>query len=130
MKSKRTKHCRNLKILFTIFNFLCMFGPCIVFVVIGYKQGETAEKLTLSMTIVLAIVLAVLGLILDVKHRGSLHKSILWILVLGIMSCLEEVKNFIYVLAIVSLVQELLISRLKDRYSELTRTNKEIDRRG
>ena len=127
--SSRTKDCRRRKWKYTILHWLCLFGPLLYFVPYAFATGETVQKLTLSLTVVVSAVIYLISVVTSSTHRAGIHRTILWLLIAGILFCLTEIKTFIWVMCITSILDELIFVRLKDRYAELTRTNKEIDRR-
>ena len=129
MKSNRTKQCKRLSLLFGIIHFLCLFGPLFYFVPYAYIVGTAGRKLALSLFLIVALCLSVLSIITSAKTRGGLAKSIMWLLILGITLCLVEVKIFVYIMAIISIIDELIIIKLHDRYKTAYLTNREIDRR-
>ena len=129
MKSERTKQCKRLSILFLVLHILCLFGPLLYFIPYAYVVGEVGRKLALSLFLIVALCLSVVAIISDAKTRGGLAKSIMWILVIGISICLQEVKVFVYIMAIVSVIDELVIVRLRAKYKDAYAANKEIDRR-
>lgn len=129
-KSTRTKKCRTLQAIFTALHLICMIGPFMYFIPYALAVGEPVEKITLSMFTIIGGSIALLALLMDVKHRQGLHKTIFWLLIIGITICLKKVETFVYILAVISILDELIFYKLKNRYSELYRTNKEIDRRG
>lgn len=129
MKSERTKQCKRLSILFLVLHILCLFGPLLYFIPYAYIVGEVGRKLALSLFLIVALCLSVVSIISDAKTRGGLAKSIMWILVIGISICLQEVKVFVYIMAIVSIIDELVIVRLRAKYKDAYAANKEIDRR-
>lgn len=130
MKSERTKQCGRWYIIFSIVHFLCLFGPFIYFIPSAFtSEVSTTRKVALTLCMVVGCILALLAIISDAKTRGGLAKSIMWLLVLGVMVCLQSAKTFIYIMAIVSIIDELFIVRLKDKYKTAHIANKEIDRR-
>lgn len=129
MVSERTKKCRALKILFTVIHFIFMFGPLAYFLISGYIHGEIVEKISLSFTIIISIILLIVSILIDVKNRAGTHRAVLWILIAGILFCLEDIKTFIWIMAVASIVDELFILKIKDYYSTALISNKEIDRR-
>lgn len=129
MLSKRTIQCRRRKILFSFLHFLCLFGPFIYFIPYGYITGEMGSKIIMSISIVTSLILALISALSDVKHRAGLHRSILWGLIAGVLFCLQEVKTFIYIMAITSLIDELIFVKLKDYYTSAEIANKEMDKR-
>lgn len=129
MISKRTKQCKTLSLVLGILHFLCLFGPLLYFVPYAYIVGTAGRKLALSLFLVIALCLSVLSIITSAKTRGGLAKSIMWLLVLGITLCLTEVKTFVYIMAVISIIDELIIVKLRDRYKANYLTNREIDLR-
>ena len=129
MKSERTKQCKRLSVFFLILHILCLFGPLLYFIPYAYIVGEVGRKLALSLFLIVALCLSVVALISDAKTRGGLAKSIMWILVIGISICLQEVKVFVYIMAIVSIIDELVIVKLRAKYKDAYAANREIDRR-
>ena len=83
----------------------------------------------MSFSIIFSIVLAVISIVVDVRTRAGLQKTMLWGLILGVMICLEQAKEFIVIMAIVSIVDELIITHIQEHYANVYKTNKEIDRR-
>lgn len=130
MENNRTKQCKNLKTLFTILHILCLFGPFLYFIPYAFVVGATTQKVVLSLTIVFSCVLASFAIILEAKSRGGIAKTIMWLLLIGIIMCLERVEIFIYIMAIVSIIDELVIVRLRAKYKDAYAANREIDRRG
>lgn len=130
MKGERTKQCKRLSILFLILHILCLFGPLLYFIPYAYGMGEVGHTLVLSLFLIVALCLSVVAIISDAKTRGGLAKSIMWILIMGISICLIEVKVFIYIMAIVSIIDELFIVKMRAKYKDAYAANREIDKRG
>lgn len=129
MKSERTKQCKRLSILFGILHFLCLFGPLLYFVPYALVVGEVGRKLALSLFLIVSVCLSVCAIISDAKTRGGLAKSIMWLLVIGISICLTEVATFVYIMASVSIFDELFVVRMRAKYKDAYAANREIDRR-
>lgn len=129
MISERTKQCKRRKIIFSILHFLCLFGPFMYFIPYGYATGEISEKIVMSFSVVTALILALLSVISDVKHRAGTHRIMLWGLIVGVLFCLQQVKTFIYIMALTSILDEMIFVRLKDYYKAAEIANKEMDRR-
>ena len=127
--SDRTKQCRLLKNVFGLLHFLCLFGPLLYFIPYGYITGETVSKIGMSFTIILSVVLAVISILVSVTARAGLHRCIMWILIAGVLFCLKEVQVFIWIMAITSILDELVFTKLRDHYKAALISNKEIDRR-
>lgn len=129
MVSDRTKYCRTMKNIFGLFHFLCLFGPLLYFIPYGYVTGDTVEKIGMSFTIILSIILAVISIIVSTTARAGLHRCIMWVLIAGVLFCLKEIQIFIWIMAITSILDELIFTKIKDHYKAALIANKEIDRR-
>ena len=129
MESKRTKQCKVGKFIFGLLHFLCLVGPFLYFIPYGFIVGETVSKVALSFTIVLSLILGALSFIVDQTHRASMHRSIMWAMIIGVLFCLSEIKTFIWIMAIASILDELVFVKLRDHYKVKLIANREIDRR-
>lgn len=129
MQNERTKHCRARAIILTILHILCLVGPLLYFIPFGFLTGTIVSKVALSFSLIISIILAAISLIVGIKHRAGLHRGIMWLLIGGILFCLEAVKPFIWIMAGISIFDELLLVPLKEHYSAAYKTNKEIDLR-
>ena len=129
MKSERTKQCKKLAIVFGILHFLCLFGPFLYFIPYAYVVGALVSKVTLSLTIICALVIAAFTILAEAKTRGGLIKTIIWLLLIGVATCLSSVEAFLYIMAIVSIVDELFVVKMRAKYKDAYAANREIDRR-
>lgn len=127
--SDRTKQCRAMTNIFGFLHFLCLFGPLLYFIPYGYITGETVEKICMGFTLILSIVLAIISIIVSVTARAGLHRCIMWALIAGVMFCLSEIKIFIWIMAITSILDELIFVKVRDYYKAALISNIEIDRR-
>lgn len=127
--SDRTKQCRNRKNFFGLLHFLCLFGPLLYFIPYGYITGETVSKIGMSFTIILSVILAVISILVSVTARAGLHRCIMWVLISGVLFCLKEIQVFIWIMAITSILDELVFTKVRDHYKAALISNKEIDRR-
>lgn len=127
--SDRTKQCRTLKNVFGLLHFLCLFGPLLYFIPYGYITGETVSKIGMSFTIILSVILSVISILVSVTARAGLHRCIMWVLISGVLFCLKEIQVFIWIMAITSILDELVFTKVRDHYKAALISNKEIDRR-
>lgn len=127
--SDKTKQCRTLKNVFGLLHFLCLFGPLLYFIPYGYITGGTVSKIGMSFTIILSVVLAVISILVSVTARAGLHRCIMWVLISGVLFCLKEIQVFIWIMAITSILDELVFTKVRDHYKAALISNKEIDRR-
>lgn len=129
MISKRTKKYKTLNIIFTILHFLCLIGPLLYFIPYAFIVGEVTTKVILGLSTATSIILAAISLFVAVKHRAGLHRSILWLLILGILTALTSVKPFICIMAVASILDELVFTPIKTASAQKAKINKEIDLR-
>ena len=127
--SDRTKQCRTLKNVFGLLHFLCLFGPLLYFIPYGYITGEAVSKIGMSFTIILSVILAVISILVSVTARAGLHRCIMWVLISGVLFCLKEIQVFIWIMAITSILDELVFTKIRDHYKAALISNREIDRR-
>ena len=110
MKNKYKKR-RNL---FFILSFIATFGPFMYYGIKAMIEGEPVEKFALSMFSIVAVIIAVVAAMLKVHLR-----SVIWILLLGVYFCLDNLIGVILVVAICTILDELVFSPVYKRYSKL-----------
>lgn len=82
------------------------------------------------MATMVAMILITMSIILDIKHRASLHKTAFWLTIAGITTCVGSISAiFIWIMAIISIISELILTPLITNYKLKLASNKEIDRR-
>jgi hypothetical protein len=118
-----------MKNVFGALHFLCLFGPLLYFIPYGYITGEVVQKVGMTFTVVISIVLAFISLMVSINHKAGMHRCIMWVLIAGVLFCLTEIKVFIWIMCITSILDELIFTKVKDHYKAALVANKEIDRR-
>ena len=119
-----TKTCKCKMIITGILSFLCSFGPLIVFTVMGLIEGEGKEKIVLAMTMVGAIMIALIAAMKKIHLRSTT-----FILMIGLWIALDRLLPFILTIAICTIIDELILTPLYKRFKEDYHTNKQIDKR-
>ena len=107
-----------------LFSILCTIGPLIVFVVMGFIQGEGKEKVVLTMTMIAAISMAVIAVLKKIHLRSTTY-----ILIIGLWIALDNLLPFILTLAICTMFDEIIFTPLYKRFKEDYHTNKQLDKR-
>lgn len=131
MESKQTKSCRNILTWLSIIHVLLLIGPFGYFLPYSLSNGEESSKITCTVAATIALILFIFSLLKDVEHRAGLYRTIVWVLVAGIIVGVGELdKTFIFTMMGVSVLDELVIIPLKTVYKTKLITNKEIDKRG
>lgn len=124
MKSKVTKRAGFLAVLFTGISLLLNVVPMLVYIIMGYIKAESAQKTTLTLTIIVAIILLIINLM------AKLHlRSVFWVLLIGITVCLSNTTPLLITMAVAVIFDEFIFAPLAKHYREKRRINKEIDRR-
>lgn len=118
-KSYKIKH-RSLALL----SLILTLGPILVFTVLAFINGEIHQKLTLGCTLIIASILVALNVVMKYHIRSTL-----WIVVLGIYTCMDNILPLLLTIAICTIVDEFIIHPLSKKYKNLYIINKEIDKR-
>lgn len=122
--SNITKKYTNLYWLFRSISFLVLIVPLIVYGVKGFIEGDVTEKFTLGMTISIAAILVALNILFKYHIRSTI-----WIVVLGIYFCIDNIMPLLLCIAIGTILDEFIFTPLYKSYKNKATINKEIDKR-
>ena len=122
--SNITKKYTNLYWLFRSISFLVLIVPLIVYGVKGFIEGDVTEKFTLGMTISIAAILVALNILFKYHIRSTI-----WIIVLGIYFCIDNIMPLLLSIAIGTILDEFIFTPLYKSYKNKATINKEIDKR-
>ena len=123
--SQRTKKFKILYITFSIISFLLTLGPVLFYIVKGYIDADlTKEKVALTGVILCAIILT--GINVLIKHH---IRSTIWLLMLGIYYCVDNIMPLLLMIAIGTILDEFIVSPLKKSFKNKKIINSEIDKR-
>lgn len=122
--SKETRKYKALSTLFLALSILILVAPIAYYSIQGFIEGETTEKFTLGITFVIACILFVINIMFKFHI-----KSTIWILVLGIYFCLDNILPMIFILAIGNILDEFVFTPLHKHFKNKAIINKEIDKR-
>ena len=125
MSSNITKSYRKKYWTCTILSWVLTFVPLLVFVIWGFVEGTPHRKLALGGLMVIAAILVVLNVLMKLSLR-----CIPWILLIGIYICLKEITVLLIVMAITTVLDELILEPLAKSFKNKLTINKEIDKRG
>lgn len=127
--SERTKKCRAMTVIMSILHFLCLFGPLLGYLGYAFAIGTEVTKVSLGIVAVAAVILIVAALLFDQVHRQGLYKTAFWSVIGILILFLKYATPFVLTLSIVSIIDELVIVRVRDHYKAALLANKEIDKR-
>lgn len=123
-KSAPTKKYTALYWTFFLLSIIITLAPIIYYTIYGFVEGSFQEKLTLGITLIIAVILVAVNLIFKFHLRSSL-----WILVLGIYFCIDNIMPLLLMVAIGTVLDEVLLTPLYKKFKEKRNINREIDKR-
>lgn len=122
--SKVTRKYKALSTLFLALSILVLVAPLAYFSIQGFIQGETTEKFTLGITFVIACILFVINILFKFHIRSTI-----WIIVIGVYFCLDNILPLILVMAVGNILDEFVFTPLHKHFKNKAIINKEIDKR-
>ena len=125
--SKFTKKSRALLWTWRLIDWLCLFAPLIVYLIIGLVNDNvtTGGKVTLVAMLFIALILTVINVIAQ-KHL----RCPIWILLIGIYVAMEKyLMPLVIILAITSILDDLVFTPIIHYYYTQTVASKTMDKR-
>ena len=123
--NERTKKAKNKYIFFKTLSICLTFLPLVVYVIIAFVNGAPMEKFTMGCMVTLALIFVALNVIMKYNIRSTI-----WVLILGIYLCLDNITPLLIIMAVATILDEFVVSKLAVKYKNQFVINKEIDRRG
>lgn len=123
-KSNVTKKNARLSCLFFWLSLIVTLLPVIVYVILAFVNGEVHQKATLGVTVTVAMILFVINVVFKYHIR-----SVLWILVLGIYFCIDNIMPLLLMVAIGTILDEFILTPLHKSFKNKKTINYEIDKR-
>lgn len=99
-------------------------GPLLYFTIAGFSIAEPAKRVILSFSAISAILLTLVSLVFKFKIRSTI-----FILMLGIHACIDNITGLITIMAAATLLDEILLTPMCKYCKEKYSINKEIDKR-
>lgn len=125
MTSTRTRNFRRTYIIFGIISLLLNICPLAVYTIkAACESNLVREKVTLTMTVFIVLILTIVSLINKVTLRSRL-----WIVLLGIYVCLDNILTPLILIACCQVLDELIIRPLVKSSKNKLVINKQIDKR-
>jgi len=119
-----TKKYKKLKTLFLLCSILCVVGPLVYYTIKAFMQGEQVEKFVMGMMFIVALIFTAINIFFKCHLRSTI-----WLVLLGIYVCIDKITALLIVMAITTLLDELIFTPLYKKYKNLYIINKEIDKR-
>lgn len=123
--SDRTKSLKTQKRILSLISLLLNILPLAWFLVSGFINGDSRQKLTIGLISSAAIVLTVLMQLFKFK----LKRTLFWLVLLGIFICYAKLGTCLIVIGICSVIDEVIIEPILEKVKYDYRTNREIDKR-
>lgn len=123
--SKTTKNLR-LKSAITFWLSVCLnVVPIAIFVAQGISTVEVEQKVVLSLTAMIALVLGAIMLI----AKAKLGRVLFWLVFLSMYCCMDNLMPLVITMACCTFADDLVVKHLHHRFNEDFHTNKQIDKR-
>lgn len=119
-----TKKYKRLSFIFGLLSLLCTIAPVTYFTVLGFINGEIRDKVTLGVTLMLCLVLVFVNVIKKANLRSPVY-----IMILGIYTCLDNLISLFLIMAITTMLDEMVLTPLQRIYKNRAVINREIDKR-
>ena len=119
------KYKKRAKIL-SILSFIVLFVPLIVYIVMAFANGgiTVSKKVILGFSLIFALVLTIINALTKFRIRSTI-----WIILLGIYYCLNNILPLLLMIAIGTITDEFILSPLQKKNKRLYEINNEIDKR-
>lgn len=120
-----TKKYSRLHLIFSLTSLLLNIFPFAYYVIEGLLGGSaTIEKVTLTSTIFIVLVMTLVSLV-----NKKAMRSRLWILLIGLYVCLDNILTPLLMIAICQVVDEIIVSPLVRVFRVKKTIHKELDKR-
>lgn len=127
MSSKYTKTSRAKLWLFRLLDWICLFLPLIIYIFIALGDGgvTAARKVAVVSTVLIALILTIGNAIMQKRLRCPI-----WIILIGLYIAIKELlMPLIIILAITSVLDDLVFTPIISYYHAQLIANKTIDAR-
>lgn len=122
--SNVTKQYKNKYRTFQILSVLLLFLPVGIFIVMGFIQGTTAQKMTLGIGVTLSVLFTAANVVFKLAPRSGV-----WILIMALAVSMQKIQNVIYITGVCVIIEECVTSKLEKYYRDKYKINREIDDR-
>ena len=125
--SNFTKKSRALLWIWRLIDWLCLFAPLIVYLIIGLVNDNvtTGGKVTLVAMLFIALILTVVNVVAQ-KHL----RCPIWVLLIGLYVAMEKyLMPLVIILAITSILDDLVFTPIIHYYYTQTVASKTMDKR-
>ena len=121
-----TRKYKRLSTITFLLSLVCSLCPISIYVLKAFIDSDVKEvnKYTLGIMCSVAIIVSLINIV------AKLHlRCIPWILLLGIYVCLENITTLLIIMAITTIIDELILVPLHKSFKNKYTINREIDKR-
>lgn len=125
--SNYTRKCRVKLWFFRVLDWLCLMLPLIIYIFVALGDGgiSAGRKVAVVSTVLVAIVLTIFNVIAQKRLRCPI-----WIILLGLFVAIKEyLLPLVIILAVTSILDDLVFTPLITHYRTALIANKQIDKR-
>lgn len=119
-----TNKYKKKYIILSIISVLLNILPILIYVVKGFSESSNKGKIALGFCLVIAIMLSTVNILLKFNIRSTI-----WILLIGIYICLDNIVPLLIIISICTILDEFIVEPLKKSFKNSYLINKEIDKR-
>lgn len=121
-----TRKYKRLSTITFLLSLVCSLCPISIYVLKAFIDSDVKEvnKYTLGIMCSVAIIVTLINIV------AKLHlRCIPWILLLGIYVCLKDITTLLIIMAVTTIIDELILVPLHKSFKNKYTINKEIDKR-
>lgn len=120
----QTKKYNFFRYFFLSLSVFALSFPLTFYGIMAFIEGSKVEKFTFGAFCCVAIGMVVINFLMKLKLR-----SMIWLIVLGIFICLNEIQAMLIMVAVCTILDEICFTPLYKYFKRKAQTNKEIDKR-
>lgn len=119
-----TKSYRTKYLICKLMSIVMLLGPLTYYLIVGMSVAEPTKRVILAFSTIAAILLTFVSVVFKFRIRSTI-----FILMLGIHCCIDNITTLILIMAATTLIDEILLTPLSKYFREKYSINKEIDKR-
>lgn len=123
-KSEVTKKYKTQYTIAKILSILLNVGPLLYYGILGFSVAEPVKRVVLSLTAIGAIIFTLISVAFKLHIRSTM-----FLLMLGIHCCIDNITGLIIVMAATTLLDELVTTPMCKYCKNKFSINREIDKR-
>lgn len=119
-----TRRYKFIKNYLALLSVICTCFPIIFYTIRAFVEGTNIQKVSLGLLTTAAIILTLVNILFKMHLRSTM-----WLALIGISTCLQDITALLIMIAVTTILDELIITPLRKKYKNLYIINREIDKR-